>query len=436
MFESLDVPVFCDADVVIAGAGPAGIGAAIASAMQGRKTVLLEQTGSAGGMSTNSLIPIILHQGDGKRVVVGNICHSIVRDACAEMGIHEVHPLWQSVDTEALKRVCDRRLLEAGVKVFYMIRIADAIRRGNRIEALLVATSSGLQKVTGRVFVDCTGDGSVAAFAGVPFDKGDGDGNTMSPTLCAQYTNVDMARYREAKARGRSDRAIWMEMAEKGVSPVAEFHFPGFWEYSEKSGRANVGHLYGTDTLDDEQLTRAYIEGRKLALVYHNFYREHVPGFENSELSQTAALMGVRESRRVRGDYQLSGEDYRRRASFPDEIGRFNYPIDIHSSGDVARQKEVEKELAATMYKWGENYGVPYRALVAQEVENLLVGGRCISCDREAQSSIRVIPGCFLTGQAAGAAAAMSAAGNGAVRSVDVEKLRAFLRDELEVYLP
>lgn len=245
-----------------------------------------------------------------------------------------------------------------------------------------------------------------------------------------------MARYREAKARGRSDRAIWMEMAEKGVSPVAEFHFPGFWEYSEKSGRANVGHLYGTDTLDDEQLTRAYIEGRKLALVYHNFYREHVPGFENSELSQTAALMGVRESRRIRGDYQLSGEDYRRRASFPDEIGRFNYPIDIHSSGDVARQKEVEKELAATMYKWGENYGVPYRALVAQEVENLLVGGRCISCDREAQSSIRVIPGCFLTGQAAGAAAAMSAAGNGAVRSVDVEKLRAFLRDELEVYLP
>lgn len=174
MFESLDVPVFCDADVVIAGAGPAGIGAAIASAMQGRKTVLLEQTGSAGGMSTNSLIPIILHQGDGKRVVVGNICHSIVRDACAEMGIHEVHPLWQPVDTEALKRVCDRRLLEAGVKVFYMIRIADAIRRGNRIEALLVATSSGLQKVTGRVFVDCTGDGSVAAFAGVPFDKGDG----------------------------------------------------------------------------------------------------------------------------------------------------------------------------------------------------------------------------------------------------------------------
>lgn len=111
--------------------------------------------------------------------------------------------------------------------------------------------------------------------------------------------------------------------------------------------------------------------------------------------------MGVRESRRIRGDYQLSGEDYRRRASFPDEIGRFNYPIDIHSSGDVARQKEVEKELAATMYKWGENYGVPYRALVAQEVENLLVGGRCISCDREAQSSIRVIPGCFLTGQAA-----------------------------------
>ncbi len=430
MFESLNVPVFCDADVVVAGGGPAGIGAAIASAKLGKKTVLLEQTGSAGGMSTGGLIPVILHQGDGKRPLVGNICGSIVAEACAEMGVEKSNFMGQEVDVEALKRVCDRKLLEAGVKIYYMVRVADVIVRDGKIESLLVATTTGLRKVTGRVFVDCTGDASVAAFAGVPFDKGDAGGRTMSPTLCAQYTNVDLSRSPDV---WKNDRAIWMKMAEAGTAPVQEFHFPGFWATNDRTGRANVGHLYGTDTLDPEQLTAAYVEGRKLALIFHNFYREHVPGFENSEMTQTAWLLGVRETRRIHGEYQLNGGDYRRRASFPDEIGRFSYPIDIHSSGDVEQQKKVEKEIKDTHFEPGESYGVPYRALIPLGVENLLVAGRCISCDREAQSSIRVIPGCFLTGQAAGAAAAMC---EGEVREVDTDKLRTFLRDELDVYLP
>lgn len=436
MFESIDVSVFYDADVVVAGGGPAGIAAAIAAAMQGKRTVLLEQTGCSGGMSTGALVPVILHQGDGKRVVAGNICTAIVEEACAEMGVNEVNYLGQEVDVEALKRVCDRKLLEAGVDVFYMVRVVDAIVRKGKIESLLVATASGLQKVTGRVFIDCTGDASVAAFAGVPCDKGDEKGRTMSPTLCAQYTNVDIARYFEAKGQGRSDRAIWLEMTEKGTAPVEEFHFPGFWATNDRTGRANVGHLYGADTLDERELTDAYIEGRRLALIFHNFYREHVPGFENSEMTQTGWLLGVRETRRIRGDYQLTGQDYRERASFPDEIGRFNYPIDIHSSGDTETQKNVEEEIRNTHLGAGENYGIPFRSLIPQGVENLLVAGRSISSDREAQSSIRVIPGCFLTGQAAGAAGAMSVENGGDVRTVNTEKLRIFLREKLDVYLP
>lgn len=182
-------------------------------------------------------------------------------------------------------------------------------------------------------------------------------------------------------------------------------------------------------------MTNAYIEGRKLAKIYHDFYRRHVPGFEHSDLVQTAPLLGVRESRRIRGEYQLNGDDYRSRAVFADEIGRFSYPIDIHSSStDPEEQKRVERVLCETRCKPGESYGIPYRSLIPLGVENLLVAGRCVSCDREIQSSLRVIPGCFITGQAAGAAAAMAAAGN--VRSVDTAVLQKWLKDDLHVYLP
>ena len=435
MFESLDLPVLFEAEVVVAGGGPAGIAAALAAARLGKRVVLLEQTGSLGGMGTNALVPAVIYQSDGVNWVVGDFCRSIIEECCREMGIDEVNPGWQEVDAEILKRIYDDRLLKAGVKLFYMIRVADVVVRSGKLESLLVATPHGLRKVKGEVFVDATGDAAVAAFAGVPFDCGDAEGRTMSPTLCPQFSNIDIPAYDAALREGKRDRAIWHELLERGEAPVSEHHFVGVCTYGNGTASGNLGHIYGANTLDETELTNAYIEGRKFAKIYHDFYRRHVPGFEHSDLVQTAPLLGVRESRRIRGEYQLNGDDYRSRAVFADEIGRFSYPIDIHSSStDPEEQKRVERVLCETRCKPGESYGIPYRSLIPLGVENLLVAGRCVSCDREIQSSLRVIPGCFITGQAAGAAAAMAAAGN--VRSVDTAVLQKWLKDDLHVYLP
>lgn len=435
MFDSLDVPVFDRADIVVAGGGPAGIAASLAATRLGKSVILLEQTGSAGGMSTNALVPAIISRWDGVRTLCGNLCDSIVDECTREMGLPQSNPGWQEVDAEILRRIYDRRLVDAGVKLYYMMRAADVVLKNGRIEALLVATQHGLRKICGDVYIDATGDAAIAAFAGVPFDCGDAEGKTMSPTLCPQFSNVDIKAYRTSRAAGHGDRSFWHNLLERGEAPLPEYHFVGVCSYGNGTVSGNLGHIYGADTLDEKELTGAYIQGRKIAKIYHEFYRKHVPGFEDSDLTQTAPLLGVRESRRIRGDYQLNGADYRNRASFADEIGRFSYPVDIHSSStDPEEQKRVEEVIRALRYKRGESYGVPYRTLLPQGVENLLVAGRCVSCDREIQSSIRVVPGCFITGQAAGAAAAMC---NGSrVREVDITRLRDWLRGELEVYLP
>jgi hypothetical protein len=170
--------------------------------------------------------------------------------------------------------------------------------------------------------------------------------------------------------------------------------------------------------------------------VYLEFFREHVPGFEDAELSATAELLGVRETRRIMGDYVLSFEDYKARASFPDEIGRFAYPVDIHSATtDPDAQKRVEEELRETRLGKGQSYGIPYRSLIVQRLSNLLVAGRCMSADREVQSSIRVMPGCFVTGQAAGVATALAVEGKTTIRDIDTKNLREVLRSQ-DAYLP
>ncbi len=344
MFHSLDVPCFEEAEIVIAGGGPAGIAAALAASRLGKKTILLEQSGSLGGMGTNALVPAVIYQSDRVNWLVGDFCRSIVDECCYEMGIPQVDPCWQEVDPEIMKRIYDDRILQAGVKLFYMVRAVDVVVQDGKIESLLVATSTGLQKIKGKVYIDATGDASIAAFAGVPFEYGNELHQTMSPTLCPQFSNIDIPAYQQSIKEGKNDRAIWMDLLKQGKAPVQEYHFVGVCTYGNGTACGNLGHIYETDSLNESSLTHAYIEGRKLAKIYHDFYRKYVPGFAKSDLVHTASMLGVRESRRIRGQYVLNGNDYRRQASFDDEIGRFSYSIDIHAStSDPEAQKNVGK---------------------------------------------------------------------------------------------
>lgn len=421
-------PLLAESDIVISGGGPAGVAAALAAARRGYRVLLLEQTGTLGGLATSGLVPTFAPSTDGERFLYGGIYEEIDRELCRRMGVECKPASWQAIDAEIMKRLLDDLVEAAGVRVLFGVKVCEAEVEDGRIRAIWAATAQGIRRITGRQFIDATGDGMLAMLAGAEFEYGDKAGNTMSPTLCAQFANIDYKKYEEAYRNGNSDRAVWHRMLQAGTAPLIEHHFVCMTRMSPATATSNLGHIYGCNVFDPDDLTRGYREGRRVVRTFETFYREHVPGFENAVLVSTASLLGVRETRRIRGEYRMTFDDYRNRADFTDEIGRCCYPVDIHSSSlDSEEQKRVEQVLAATRFKHGESYGIPYRAMIPVGLRNLLVPGRALSSDREIQSSIRVMPPCFVTGQAAGIAAGMVQEED--VRSVDIAALQAALRE-------
>lgn len=421
-------PLLAESDIVISGGGPAGVAAALAAARRGYRVLLLEQTGTLGGLATSGLVPTFAPSTDGERFLYGGIYEEIDRELCRRMGVECKPASWQAIDAEIMKRLLDDLVEAAGVRVLFGVKVCEAEVDDGRIRALWAATAQGIRRITGKQFIDATGDGMLAMLAGAEFEYGDKAGNTMSPTLCAQFANIDYRKYEEAYRNGNSDRAVWHRMLQAGTAPLIEHHFVCMTRMSPATATSNLGHIYGCNVFDPDDLTRGYREGRRVVRTFETFYREHVPGFENAVLVSTASLLGVRETRRIRGEYRMTFDDYRNRADFTDEIGRCCYPVDIHSSSlDSEEQKRVEQVLAATRFKHGESYGIPYRAMIPVGLRNLLVPGRALSSDREIQSSIRVMPPCFVTGQAAGIAAGMVQEED--VRSVDIAALQAALRE-------
>lgn len=422
MIKNIELPILADGEVIVCGGGVAGVAAALVAARSGAKVILIEQMGACGGMSTSGLVPVFIHMSDRKNLVASGICHEIIQEMCNRMGCQKINYIWQHINPEILKSVYDDKLAEAGVKVYLGVKVADVICDKKRIDSIVVATTNGLKKVTGKIFIDTTGDALVTAIGGGDFELGDSYGNTMSPTLCAQYSNINIQEMLAAEKNGISAIKLWKEHLDE--IPLVEHHLVGVSEYAHGSGSGNLGHIYGTNAVDEEQLSNAYREGRKIAKIIHDFYVKYVPGYQKSDLVATGALMGVRESRRIIGDYKITFEDYLKRRHFADDIGCFYYSIDIHASSfDAEAQKRIGEVMDKTSYEVGENYGIPYRALIVKNLNNLLVAGRCISCEREVQSSIRVMPCCMITGVAAGIAAALSR-GNCDVRLVDIKELQ------------
>ena len=221
-----------------------------------------------------------------------------------------------------------------------------------------------------------------------------------------------------------------------GVFTQNDLHLPGMWPISRGIGGSNAGHVFGVDGTDSESLTHGMLQARKQLREFRRYYRDYLSGFEDAELVCSAPQLGIRESRRAVCDYRLTLSDFLERAVFPDEIGRYSYNVDIHANTVGVEDYELfEKEHTAYRYQPGESYGIPYRTLAVKGLENLLTAGRCICTDRYMQSSVRVMPGCFITGQAAGAAAALSARGEGNVHKVPVNMVQEQLL-QMGAYLP
>lgn len=424
VFPARELDIAISAEVVVVGGGSAGIAAAVSAARNGARTLLLEQSGCCGGMASRGLLTSIICMGDGKKILANGICREFVERIVQDMKLAQTSYQWQNIHPESVKKIADQMLEEAGVEVLYETVVVDCIVESGNLKALKCFSPCGGFAVTGKVFIDCTGDANLAALAGAPFEYGDDAGKVMAPTLCVMYDNI---KYQDESRNGLG-RKEWKEATEKNQLPVNEHHFVGFYRNGTGSGSGNLGHIYNTDVLDIFSRSKAWREGRKLALQYHRFYRDRVKGFEESALTYSADMLGVRESRRIVGEYRMTSDDYFNRRHFDDDIGSFAYPIDIHSGeNNAVKQAEVEKNVVKTAYAAGENYGIPYRALLPKNTVNLLVAGRCISTDRAMQSSVRVVPGCMITGEGAGTAAALCISSNCMPRELDVRKLQKVL---------
>jgi hypothetical protein len=429
-----ETPVVGEYDVVVLGGGPAGIAASAAAARAGRSTLLIERYGFLGGMGTAAGVTNFcgLHanvHGDIRQVV-----HGVADDLLARIdhlgGLNAPHALFgktvaQAYDTAAYKIAADDLMLSAGVHVlFHALAAGVLMESGKRVKALLIETKSGRRAVLGRAFIDCSGDGDLAAWAGAPYEKGDGEGNMLYPSTMFRINGIDPQR------AGKAWEVIPKLMLE--AEAAGRYKFPRKTPIvrPQRSGiewRVNLTQLANAqgnamDGTDAQELSDAEILGRRQIASVADFLRE-VPGFEKSYIVDIAPQVGIRETRRVQGRYVLTEADVLDCASFDDTIGVNGWPLELHLKGDVEfRWPKIPESR-------GFNH-LPYRMTVPLGLENLWVAGRCASMSHEAQSAARVTGACFVMGQAAGTAAHLALNSNGDASNVDVAALQTRLESD------
>ncbi|KKL93401.1 hypothetical protein LCGC14_1875050, partial [marine sediment metagenome] len=356
---SREIPVRHEVDVFVAGGGPAGVAAAVAAARQGAKVFLAEGHSCLGGMGTAGLVPAFMRMGDGVNLLAAGVGSEIVdrlitaggsAEGRKDPGIESIGSI--SIHPEVLKRVYDEMVTEAKVKFAFHTNLIAVEAEGGRVVTAVCAAKSGLFAITAGIYVDATGDGDLAVWAGAPFEKGDEQGRMMPGTLCSLWANVDWDAVR-AGDLGAGNKRIEEAFAD-GVLTQEDRHLPGMWRLPGTLGGGNIGHAFGVDGTDERSLTEALVWGRKLVLEYDRYYREYLKGFEKMELTATGSLLGLRETRRIMGDYVLNLEDFKSRAVFDDEIGRYSYPVDIHVSGPnrAAYDKFMEAAKHASRHRW------------------------------------------------------------------------------------
>lgn len=423
---------------MVAGGGPAGIAAAVTAAGMGAKVFLAENLSAFGGMGTSGGLPFFCRPTDGINFLSAGFGEEVYNRLWEENGagadmVRGEHPEQVGgfiYDPEVLKRVYDRLAADAGVDFLFNTSLIDVMTEGGTLTHAVCSAKSGLFAVSAKVFIDATGDGDLCAMAGAEYEKGDENGLMQAGTLCSLWSGIDWSRMKIW-----SDGARLPEAVEANLFSVPDISLPGILHTVSDSGWGNVGHVFGVDGTDEQSITQAMLDARRRISEYETYYRRFVPGAENAVMLWTSSYLGLRESRRIVGDYVLCVEDFKRQAVFPDEIGRYAYPVDLHAPHPM--RKRADNDLFQTLrYRNpGESYGIPYRCLIPRGLDNVLVAGRCVSTDRYMQGSLRVQPGCHITGQAAGCAAALAASGSGKVRELPVAVLQRKLT-ELGAFLP
>ncbi len=401
-------------DVLVAGGGFAGTAAAISAARGGKKVMLFDKFNAPGGAAAVNLVTpfmpywTINKERNKREYLTGGIFSEIV-GKLRELGAMEGDDKFSD---EYLKLVLNRMIKEAGVTVLYHAYLKDVEKEGKSIKSVTVSALGQDIKIAADTFIDATGDGVLSYLAGCSFMLGRNGDNLCQPmTLCFRVANVDVGRfyaempemqklYKEKQSSGEirnpRENILTFVVPAKGI-----IHF----------NTTRVVKLNPTDPFD---VTEAEFAAREQVFELFDLLKASFSSMKDADLIMTAAGIGVRESRMIEGEHILTANDLKECTKFPDSVARGNYDIDIHNPEGTGTSHYY--------FAPEEYYTIPYRSLTVKDADNLLVAGRCISADHEAQASIRIMPICASTGEAAGIAASLAPGGK--VKEVDIKALR------------
>jgi hypothetical protein len=440
-----EINVRKETDVLVIGGGPSGIMAALASAEDGLNVMLVESRSFVGGNMTIGL-PILGFLGQkGNQIIKGLPQKLIDRlKAVQASSEHRPCPLHMSltlVEPEAVKTVALQMLVESKVDVLFYAFCAGVVMDGDELKGVIIESKAGREVILAKTIIDCSGDADVAYRAGVPCEYGNEQGGVQPPTLMFCLGGVDTEKLRTSVAEeprtyltdfipaeyfGQNNQFVLVGMR----NLVKKAQDAGLNLATERTilitglrkGEVwvNMTRVNGVNGTDPGSLTHGEIEGRHQIQDIQQYLIEYVPGFENAYFLKTAPFLGIRETRRIQGQYTMTREDIMACQHFDDAIAVASYPLDIH-----------HPQGGGCTLEWcGDCYDIPYRSLIPQKIKNLIVAGRCISTTHEAMSAIRVMAPCMAMGEAAGRAAKMAVRQGIQPADIDVKKLQQELLEK------
>lgn len=396
-------------DVLVCGGGPGGIAAAVCAARLGADTALVERYGFLGGMATAGLVNPFMRYSTTKEQII----HGVFQELLDRLTAKDAYNSYGAFDPEAFKLVADEMVQEAGVRLLLHSYVSDVRMDGSKLKEALISGKSGQQTVGAKMFVDGTGDADIACRSGAPYELGrEEDSLTQPMTLNFRMSGVEIDRMPSREQINE----LYIKARSEGRLNCPRENVLFFYTTHPNEIHFNTTRVICLDATNSEDLTKAELEARRQMWEIAAFLKNDVAGFENAYIQVSAAQIGIRESRRIVGEYVMTAEDVLSARKFEDCIARGNYDVDIHNpkgGGTVIKSLEP-----------GESYDIPYRSLVPLNVENLLIASRSISTTHEAHSSTRIMPIVMATGEAAGTAAAMCVKNGVTPRNVDVKSLQ------------
>ncbi len=437
-----EIPVEDGYDVIVAGGGPSGCAAAVSAARLGARVLLAEALGCLGGAGTSGLVTNMSGLGRKGTMLVGGFVLELAEELRERGFLTGKNPSdrseisydgWLPYDPEGLKLVLDEYMEKEGVEVRFFTRVVDADCDPDPlfVRGVILSDIEGLKYVRAKAFVDCTGDAVLAEKCGVKFDV---PKPAMPPTLMARLYGIDWETIGSAVSGGQLKNQY--EEVNKAVEDKAypftfpDKHVPGIFMSTDHTASMNAGHVFGMDALNCRSLSDGMMLGRRLVWEYLDFFRTHFEEFRGLKLAATAAVMGVRDSRRIIGEYVLDTDDYLNKRKFPDQICLYAQNMDLHVKNTTAEEYDrFQKEFYGKFgFGAGEYFGIPYGVLVPRGSRNLWTAGRIVSCDEGVHSAVRRMPVCYATGQAAGTAAVQAIRNDQTACGLDTRELVETLR--------